>query len=56
MSADGLGWVLLVMGAIVGIGGPFLSGGKGLGPSFNRYVWGLLTMAAGAALIYFTKG
>ena len=52
----GFGFVLLVTGAIVGIGGPFLSGGKGLGPSFNWYVWGFLTMCVGAALIYFSKG
>jgi hypothetical protein len=53
VSADGFGFVLLVMGAIVGIGGPFLSGGKDHGASFNWYVWGFLTMCAGAAIIYY---
>lgn len=56
MTLHDFGITLVVLGVIVGVGGPFLSGGKGLGPSFNWYVWGFLTVVAGAALVYFTRG
>ena len=54
-DANGFGMVVLVLGLIVALVGPFLSGGKGHSKentSFNWYVLGGLAILVGVCLMY----
>lgn len=51
-DANSIGMVIFLGGVIVALVGPFLSGGKGHGKSFNWYVLGGLAMVVGAWIMY----
>lgn len=51
-DANSIGMVIFIGGVLVALLGPFLSGGKGRGVSFNWYVLGGLAMLAGAWIMF----